>query len=182
MSRGDFMPNYSMLDLFRQEVETQVKSLRQSLSILKQQPALRGELDTAIRSLHAIAGSAQLVDIKAVAALSETMRVRLIAMQQNATTLSDALTDQLLHAGDLLVEMSEVTGGELDRWLSDHAEDLAQTQTAIVGSDVEAIPPTIQEVQSPPILAGLIYCDRRKSWGMSWAISRRACVIELHPC
>ena len=149
MSRGDFMPNYSMLDLFRQEVETQVKSLKQSLSILKQQPSLRGELDTAIRSLHAIAGSAQLVEIEAVAALSETMRFRLIAMQQNATTLSDALTDRLLHAGDLLVEMSEVSGGELERWLSDHAEDLAQTQTA-VATEVSAIPSLSEVIEESP--------------------------------
>ena len=163
------MTDYSMLDLFRQEVETQVKSLQQSLSILKQQPSLGGELDTAIRSLHAITGSAQIVEIEAIATLSEAMRVRLMAMQANSIALSDTLIDQLLHAGDLLVEMSNVTGEELDRWLSDHAEDLTQTQTAIVGSDVEAIdsisdhrvrppsPPTLggTGVQSPPELGDL---------------------------
>ena len=149
------MHDYSMLDLFRQEVETQVKSLKQSLSILKKQPSLSGELDTAIRSLHAITGSAQLVEIAAIAALSEAMRVRLTAMQRDAIALSDGLVDQLLHAGDLLAEMSDVIGGEFDRWLSDHAEDLAQTQAVIVESDVEAIPSTIQELQSPPILGDL---------------------------
>ncbi|PSB20395.1 hybrid sensor histidine kinase/response regulator [Phormidesmis priestleyi ULC007] len=174
------MSDYSMLDLFRQEVETQVKSLKQSLSILKQQPSLGGELDTAIRSLHAITGSAQLVEIAAVATLSETMRVRLMAMQANSIALSDVLIEQLLHAGDLLVEMSDATE-EIDRWLSDHAEDLAQTQTAIVGGNGESMPPPIQQrtghteviesssdhqvrppsppretkVQSPPILGDL---------------------------
>ena len=133
------MHDYSMLDLFRQEVETQVKSLKQSLSILKQQPSLSGELDTAIRSLHAIAGSAQLVETAAIAVLSEAMRVKLIAMQRDSIAFSDALVDQLLHAGDLLVEMSDVIGGDLDRWLSDHAEDLAQTQAAIAG-EIPAIP------------------------------------------
>lgn len=55
------MGDYSMLDLFRQEVATQVGSLKQSLSILKQQPTAVSELETAKRSLAAIAGSAQLV-------------------------------------------------------------------------------------------------------------------------
>lgn len=136
------MRDYSTLDLFRQEVETQVKSLKQSLSILKQQPSQKGELDTAIRSLHAIVGSAQLIEIDVAATLSEKMRVRLIAVQNSSTPLTDALVDRLLHAGDLLIEISDATSnGTLENWLSQHLEDLAQTQAAIGEGDKEAIPP-----------------------------------------
>ena len=134
------MRDYSMLDLFRQEVETQVKSLKQSLSILKEQPSQAGELDTAIRSLHAIVGSAQLVEIAAAATLAEEMRVRLTALQNGATTLTDALLDRLLHAGDLLIEISDATSDQtLEGWLSQHSDDLAQTQAAIVESNVAPI-------------------------------------------
>ena len=135
------MRDYSMLDLFRQEVGTQVKSLKQSLSILKEQPSQEGELDTAIRSLHAIAGSAQLIEIDVAATLSEKMRVRLIAVQNGSTPLTDALVDRLLHAGDLLIEISDATSdGTLENWLSQHSDDLAQTQAAIMEGDKEAIP------------------------------------------
>ena len=63
MSRKENIGDYSMLDLFRQEVETQVTNLKQSLSILKRQPSLGSELETATRSLHAIAGSAQIIEL-----------------------------------------------------------------------------------------------------------------------
>jgi two-component system sensor histidine kinase and response regulator WspE len=128
MSNGDSMRDYSMLDLFRQEVGTQVKSLKQSLSILKEQPSQEGELDTAIQSLHAIAGSAQLIEIDVAATLSERMRVRLVAVQNGSTPLTDALVDRLLHAGDLLIEISDATSdGTLENWLSQHSDDLART-------------------------------------------------------
>ncbi|MCY7278002.1 MAG: Hpt domain-containing protein, partial [Phormidesmis sp. CAN_BIN44] len=146
------MRDYSMLDLFRQEVETQVKSLKQSLSILKEQPSQEGELDTAIRSLHAIAGSAQLIEIDVAATLSEKMRVRLIAVQNGSTLLTDALVDRLLHAGDLLIEISDATSdGTLENWLLQHSDDLVQTQAAIVEANVAPISSPIPQkrVNSP---------------------------------
>ena len=151
MSNGDSMRDYSMLGLFCQEVETQVKSLKQSLSILKQQPSQEGELDTAMRSLHAIAGSAQLIEIDVAATLSEQMRVCLIAVQSGSTPLADALVDRLLHAGDLLIEISAATSdGTLENWLSQHSEDLAQTQTAIAEGDKAAIPPALPQRATEP--------------------------------
>ncbi len=138
------MRDHSMLDLFRQEVETQVKCLKQSLSILREQPSQAGELDTAIRSLHAIAGSAQLVEINAAATLSEDMKVRLTAVQNGSMTLTESLIDRLLQAGDLLIEISDASDGALEDWLAEHSEALVQTQAAIVTDDRATIPSPIQ--------------------------------------
>ena len=125
------MRDYSMLDLFRQEVETQVTNLKQSLSILKRQPSLVSELESATRSLHAIAGSAQIVEIEAAANLAEAVKTGLIAVQANSIDLTAAQIDQLLHAGDLLVGISNASVGDLERWLAEHSEDLLSTQSAI---------------------------------------------------
>ena len=77
------MGEYSMLDLFRQEVETQVESLKQSLAILQQQPNLAREQDAAVRSLHQIVGSAQIVEIEAAANLAAQMKASLLAVQSH---------------------------------------------------------------------------------------------------
>ncbi len=125
------MRDYSMLDLFRQEVETQVTNLKQSLSILKRQPSLVSELEAATQSLHAIAGSAQIVEIEAAANLAQGIKADLIAVQDNSIDLTAAQIDQLLHAGDLLVGMSDASAGDLERWLAEHSKDLSSTQSAI---------------------------------------------------
>jgi len=125
------MRDYSMLDLFRQAVETQVTNLKQSLSILKRQPSLSSELEAATRSLHAIAGSAQIVEIEAAANLAASIKAGLIAVQDNSIDLTEAQIDQLLHAVDLLVEISDASVGDLERWLAEHAEDLSSIQSAI---------------------------------------------------
>ena len=131
MRRTENMRDYSMLDLFRQEVETQVTNLKQSLSILKRQPSLVSELEAATRSLHAIASAAQIVELEAAAALAASMKAGLIAVQDHSIDLTEAQIEQLLHAGDLLVEMSNASEKDLDRWLAERTEDLSSTQGAI---------------------------------------------------
>jgi two-component system, chemotaxis family, sensor histidine kinase and response regulator WspE len=130
------MQDYSMLDLFRQEVATQVANLRQSLSILKRQPSLANELDAAIRSLHSIAGSAQLVEIDATANLAQTLQKSLTAVQNHTVELTEVQIDQWLHGIDLLVESSGANG-TLDQWLSEHVTDLSVTHEVLLSPIAE---------------------------------------------
>lgn len=124
------MADYSMLDLFRQEVETQAANLRQSLLILKQQPSLTSELDTALRSLHTIAGAAQLVEIDAAARLAQDLQAGLMAVQNQEVELTEVAIARWLQATDLLVEISQADKN-LERWVGDGSVDLAATQAAI---------------------------------------------------
>lgn len=156
IGRKENMRDYSMLDLFRQEVETQVTNLKQSLLILKRQPSLKSELEAAMRSLHALVGSAQIVEIEAAAELAGQMQAGLIAAGERSVELTQAQIDRLLHAGDLLVGMSEASEKDLEGWLAEHSKDLSNTQTAIAKlasiDDVEQTP-TNYPIDSPPIEA-----------------------------
>lgn len=123
------MGDYSMNDLFRQEVATQVGTLKQSLSILKQQPTAVSELETAKRSLAAIAGSAQLVEIDVVANLAVAMTDLLTASDRSTRQLTQKQIDSLLHALDLLAPMSNAE--DLEGWVAAHTKDLSSTHAAI---------------------------------------------------
>ena len=125
------MRDYSMLDLFRQEVSTQVTNLKKSLSILQRQPLLVSEIEAATRSLHTIAGAAQMVEMEAATNLAAEMQAGLIAVQDHSVHLTEAQIEQLLHAGDLLLEMSNAGVESLEPWLAEHTEDLTSTQGAI---------------------------------------------------
>ncbi len=123
------MGDYSMLDLFRQEVATQVANLKQSLSILKQQPLDVREIEAALRYLHAIAGSAQIVEVDAVANLAVAMTDLLASQDSFTLQLTQTQIDSLLYALDLLASMSNAE--DLEGWLAAHTKDLSSTHTAI---------------------------------------------------
>lgn len=144
------MSDYSMLDLFRQEVETQVTNLKHSLSILQSQPSQERELDAATRSLHAIAGAAQMVEVEAAAGLAAEMKASLIAVQEHASHLTEVQLNSLRQAGDLLIGISQASVGDLESWLAEHNEDLSNTQSAIAERSAQgAIAPASSTIDTP---------------------------------
>lgn len=160
------MGDYSMLDLFRQEVAIQVANLKQSLSNLKQQPLEVNELETALQSLKPIAGSAQLVELEAVANLAAAMTGLLDDGGSSTLPLTQKQIDSLLHALDLLVGISHAE--DLEGWLAAHAEEFSSTQAALDtaqpaplttdisveapnSSPVEAITDSPIAIASPPL-------------------------------
>lgn len=127
------MSEHSKLELFRQEVETQVSIFKELLPILKTQPFSMLELGQAIQAAHSVWGTARIVKMEAISNLAQLIKECLIAAQNKTFTLGDEQIDVLLHAGDLLLGMSKVTEGEgeLERWMREHSWDLATTQKAI---------------------------------------------------
>jgi len=125
------MKDYSKLDLFRQQVETHVATLKQALSVLKTQPFDLPELERSTQAVHGIWGTARIVKTEAIANLAQLMKECFIAAQNKAITLSEEQIDVLLHGADLLLSMSLVVDGEFDHWMSDHSWDLSTTQKAI---------------------------------------------------
>jgi two-component system sensor histidine kinase and response regulator WspE len=129
------MGDYSMLDLFRQEVAIQVTGLKH-LSNLKQQPLEVSELETVLQSLRAIAGSAQLVELEAIANLAAAMTGLLDDGGSSTLPLTQKQIDSLLHALDLLVGISHAE--DLEGWLAAHAEELSSTQAALADTAQQA--------------------------------------------
>jgi two-component system, chemotaxis family, sensor histidine kinase and response regulator WspE len=163
------MSEYSKLDLFRREVDTQVATLQQILPVLKTAPADR-ELDQATQSVHSLWGTAQIVEIEAAVKLAQVMKACFAAAQNQTVTLGEEQIDVLLHASDLLFNISRVADGELEPWLTDHAWDLATTQKAIA---------IIVNAGQPPASAHESISDR--SQANEAAIDQLAAVPQF-PC
>lgn len=125
------MSEYSSLDLFRREVDTQVAILRQVLSVLKTQPAATTGLDQATRSAHSLWGTATLVERHAAANLARVMKECFAAAENKTAILGEEQVEVLLHASDLLLTMSRLAGDDFEKWMTDHSWDLATTQKTI---------------------------------------------------
>ena len=125
------MINYTILELFRQEVETNVNTIKQCLSVLKNQPFSENEIDQAIQAAHSLWGTTRIVEMEAASNLVQLMKDCFIAVQNRSITLTTEEIDTLLHANDLLLSVSKKAKGNLDTWMTDHAWDWNTTQKII---------------------------------------------------
>jgi two-component system, chemotaxis family, sensor histidine kinase and response regulator WspE len=121
-----YMSDYSLLDLFRQEVQAQVGLLKQHLTMLKQQPKSEHDREAVLHALQTIKGISQMVEVEATVALAQTMQAKLSNDLSN--DLHPDSLERLSHAGDLLVQISQLEELERERWLADHAYELADLQ------------------------------------------------------
>ncbi|MBW4493189.1 MAG: response regulator [Oscillatoria princeps RMCB-10] len=125
------MSDYTILELFRQEVETQVATIKQCLQALRTQPVSATELDRAAQAVHSLLGSCQLVEMEAASNLVQLVKECFIAAQNRTLTLEGEQIELLHHASDLLLGMSSAALGEFERWMADHTWELTLAQRAI---------------------------------------------------
>ena len=125
------LSNYSKLELFHQETEAQITSLKAALPLLRTQPFSRETLEQATHAVHSIWGTAKIVKMEATANLAQLVKECLLAAQNQSVTLDDDQIDVLLHAADLILSMSKAAASEFECWMNEHSWDLATTQKAI---------------------------------------------------
>ncbi len=135
------MSDLTLMELFRQEIETQVATLKESLTQLRSpdpasssgniSPDYSSALETAIQAIHTIWGSYSITELTAGANLAQMVKDCLICARNQTLQLGDEQLDVLIHAGDLLVSMSKSAEGELEQWMSDRAWELNITQRTL---------------------------------------------------
>ncbi|WGV27140.1 hybrid sensor histidine kinase/response regulator [Halotia branconii] len=125
------MNDYTLLDLFGQEIETQVSILKESLTALRTQPSSLTDLEQATQAVHSIWGSSKLVEREVAAELAQIIKECFIAAQNSTVTFGDEQIDLLLHGCSLLLSIGKASEVEIERWMSEHAWELSTTQKAI---------------------------------------------------
>ncbi|MBK1988789.1 hybrid sensor histidine kinase/response regulator [Sphaerospermopsis aphanizomenoides BCCUSP55] len=126
------MSNYTILELLRQEVETNIAILKKCLTLLKNQQFSWSEIDQAIQATQSLWGTTTIVEMAAAANLLQLIKDCLISVQKQNISLGVEEIDILLHASDLLLSMSKAAAGNFDSWMTDHAWDWNTTEKIIV--------------------------------------------------
>jgi len=115
------MSDDSMLELFRQELETQISILTQGLLTLEANPQSEKALAVLMRAAHSIKGAARIVSLDVVIKLAHSMEDCFVAAQRQLVTLGSDQIDMLLQGVDLLQELSQVSEVDLLEWLAQKA-------------------------------------------------------------
>jgi len=124
---------FSMLDLFRTEIESQTQALTDGLIALEQNPRAANHLESLMRASHSIKGAARMVDVGAVVRISHVMEDCFVAAQKGKITLNSQDIDHLLKSVDVISSIARSDDGEIERWENDHGEEL-NAQVAFLSS------------------------------------------------
>ncbi len=149
------MSDFSLIDLFRDEVKTHTATLTQGLLDLESDPGDLKKIEPLMRAAHSLKGAARIVGLDAVVALSHVMEDALVAAQHGSVTLTSGDIDVLLRSTDLLAELGEASEQQMHDWGTRHDTDLGQLRlqleamaTGVHAPSTRSLPPS---EESPPI-------------------------------
>jgi two-component system sensor histidine kinase and response regulator WspE len=117
--------NFSMMDLFREEVRAHALTLNQGLLDLENDPANPQKIEPLMRAAHSIKGAARIVNAESAVQLAHVMEDALVAAQEGRLRITPADIDLLLRGSDLLAGLAQVEEEQMAAWSGGHADDLA---------------------------------------------------------
>jgi two-component system, chemotaxis family, sensor histidine kinase and response regulator WspE len=127
------MSNFSMMDLFRMEAETQVAVLNENILVLENNPNSPTELEALMRASHSLKGAARIVGIDAAVQIAHVMEDCFVAAQLGTIALdSPEKIDIMLRAIDLLARISQLHETEIENWFSAHRSEVESLKAAIL--------------------------------------------------
>lgn len=151
MSGGDF----SLMDLFRAEVETHSAALSDGLLALESKPGDATTLETLMRAAHSIKGAARIVGLDTVVALAHAMEDAFVAAQEGKLTLGPTHVDVLLKALDIFSQLKTLQESEITGWITAQEAEMTALQNQIRGFITGEAPaaPTSTETAEAPVIA-----------------------------
>ena len=114
----------SMLDLFREEAETQTQVLTSGLLALERDHTSVDSLDACMRAAHSLKGAAQIIGLTVGVRVAHAMEDCFVAAQRGRITLGSPQIDWLLAGTDLLTRIANTPEADLGLWADQQKPDV----------------------------------------------------------
>src|SRR5216684_3453182 len=118
------LSQFSMLDLFREEAETQALVLTSGLLALERDPTLSDQLEACMRAAHSLKGAARIVGLAVGVRVAHAMEDCFVAAQEGRLTLRQKQIDQLLRGTDLLARIAHTLEADIPQWDNEKKADV----------------------------------------------------------
>ncbi|KWK39299.1 hybrid sensor histidine kinase/response regulator [Burkholderia stagnalis] len=157
MSVDDDLARTPLLDLFREEAQTQAQALASGLLTLEHAPADAAALEACMRAAHSLKGAARIIDLPDGVDVAHAMEECFVAAQRGMLTLTPAHIDELLRGVDLLLRVGEtdpataVARADIDALLARlSAPEPAAAAAAHPVPEAPAVAPEPEPEPAPP--------------------------------
>jgi two-component system, chemotaxis family, sensor histidine kinase and response regulator WspE len=122
----DDLSDFSMVELFRLEVENQSVVFMENLLALEQNPTDASRLGALMRAAHSLKGAARMVDLDAAVVVANELEEVFVAAQAGSLVLLSEHVDVLLHGVDLLQRIAQTPNGKMETEKSGGADGVQQ--------------------------------------------------------
>jgi two-component system, chemotaxis family, sensor histidine kinase and response regulator WspE len=122
----DDLSDFSMVELFRLEVENQSVVFMENLLALEQNPTDASRLGALMRAAHSLKGAARMVDLDAAVVVANELEEVFVAAQAGSLVLLSEHVDVLLHGVDLLQRIAQTPNGKMETETSWGADGVQQ--------------------------------------------------------
>jgi len=129
-NNGD-LSQFSMLDLFRMEAESQTQILTDGLLAMERLKDDAGAVESMMRAAHSIKGAAAIVGLDVVVQLAHGMEDAFVAAQRGKLALTPNRVDALLAGVDLILQLSRLQDSGVEGWLAANATLIRKTLDTI---------------------------------------------------
>ncbi|MDQ0395735.1 hybrid sensor histidine kinase/response regulator [Labrys monachus] len=143
MSGEDFS-QFSMLDLFRAELETQSHALTAGLLALERQPMAADHLEACMRAAHSLKGAARIIDLTPAVTVTHAMEECFVAAQRGQVRLQRAHISALFGGVDLLAAIAAQPEGGTDQTAPAIAKFLKALADASAPDPAEEAPEPVE--------------------------------------
>jgi two-component system, chemotaxis family, sensor histidine kinase and response regulator WspE len=108
--------DFSMMELFRVDAETQLQALDAGLLALERDSASATHLEACMRAAHSLKGAARIVDLQVGAEVAHAMEDCFVAAQRGKLSIGREQIDVLLQGADLLRRIAETPEAQVPEW------------------------------------------------------------------
>jgi two-component system sensor histidine kinase and response regulator WspE len=129
-NNGD-LSQFSMLDLFRMEADSQTQILTDGLLAMERLKDDASAVESMMRAAHSIKGAASIVGLEVVVQLAHGMEDAFIAAQHGKLALTPNRVDVLLAGVDLILQLSRLQDTGVDAWLAANSTQIKTTLDSI---------------------------------------------------
>ena len=120
------LSEFSMIELFRLEVENQSVVFTENLLALEQNPTDALPLGPLMRAAHSLKGAARMVNLDAAVSVAHELEDVFVAAQKGSLVLLPEHVDVLLHGVDLLHRIAHAPDGKIETGESGHPDGVLQ--------------------------------------------------------
>lgn len=148
--------NFSMMELFREEVRSHTATLSEGLLALEQNPSDLGNIEPLMRGAHSIKGASRIVNIEPAVQLSHSMENVFVAIQEGRIGITPSGIDVLLQGTDILAELSELREEEIASWSAKRSADVERLQRRLYAIETGTVDSVTQETLPAPVSESML--------------------------
>ena len=130
-SSGKNLGHYSMLELFRMEVENQVDRLNQALLDIESGDHSDKLIEDVLRSAHSIKGAARMVNVEPAIRLAHAVEECLLAFRYTGLSFNETQMDHIFAVIDLLLTLATQSEDAMQDWLQVHEAKINKYETVL---------------------------------------------------